>query len=341
MRRLVVGGVLAIAVLTGCDNGPIAPTVVTLATGLNNPTGLIVRDDGSLLVVESGAARILSVSTAGDVADFVTGFSLATFLPYDIGPLSILSLPDGSLIVGEGGGGVGRELVSFFDATGAPSGASALTPAGGGNFQSLALDPASGDLFVASANTDRIFKAVAVDGGFGNPQLFIADTTIDPISMSAPTALAFDADGNLLVGFAGFSGAGIVRVDMQQATDPPSVARLYSTDRMVTAIATRPSDGAIFFAEFSFSNVGDSRIARLDSAGQDVMFTRDVVAPSAIAFNSDDTLYVTTLGRTPNADTGSVLKVFIETFGPPAADNSNSSPDTPPPTDAQAPPAPA
>jgi len=332
--------VLAITTIAGCDNGPIAPTVVTLATGLNNPTGLIVRDDGSLLVVESGAARIISVSDAGDIADFITGFSLATFLPYDIGPLSILAQSDGSLIVGEGGGGVGRELVSFFDATGAPSAASGLSPPGGGNFQSLALEPSTGDLFIASANTDRIFKATAVDGVFGNPQPFIADTTVEPIAMSAPTALAFDTNGNLLVGFADFSGAGIVRIDTQQQTDAPSVSRLYSTDRMVTAIAVRPSDGAIFFAEFSFSNVGDSRIASLDSAGQDATFTQNVVAPSAIAFDSNDTLYVTTLGRTPNATTGAILKMFIETFGTPANGNTNSSPGMSPPTNAQTPPAP-
>lgn len=308
------------ALLAGCDDGPIPPRVETIVTGLNNPTDVALLTGGTLAVVESGASRVITVAADGTTSPLITGFSLGTFFPYDIGPLSLIVQSDGTLIVGEGGGTIGRERVSFFDSDGVELSDSALVPVSGGNFYDLAIHPLSGDLYVTSANTDRIFRArVAEGGGFDDLTEFVADTTLPPIGHAAPTAVAFDDAGVLLVGFADFSGSGIVRLSTDDQADSVFINEIYSTERMVTAIAIRPSDGIVFFAEFDFAGVRQSRIGQLRGSDEAQTFLSDVVAPSALTFAPDDTLYVTTLGETPNADTGAVLKLTVETFGAPAS----------------------
>lgn len=281
-----------------------------LADGLNNPTGLALSSGGTLLIVESGAGRILSVDSEGTVAALVSGFSMGTFFPYEIGPLSILVQADESIIVGEGGEPTGGERVSFFAADGMPSGHAPLLPIAGGNFHSLAIHPATGELYIAAANSNKIFRAtIDEDGNFSDPEDFVADTTLAPIERVAPAALAFDADNTLLVGFAGFGTAGIVRLSTETGPDPALIEEIYSTTSMVTAIAVRPSDSVVFFAEFSADNPNLSRVARFTAEGGVEDFLTDVVAPSALLFSADDTLFVAMLGAVPNTDTGSVVSV--------------------------------
>ncbi len=58
------------------DRTPNAPVVV--ATGLMNPEGLALNDDGSLLVVETGASRLSHINLSnGEVTTVVDGLELS------------------------------------------------------------------------------------------------------------------------------------------------------------------------------------------------------------------------------------------------------------------------
>lgn len=301
--------------LTGCggggSSGGISGTLETVVEGLNNPTGIAIRGDGTIIVAESGAGRLITVAADGSTQPLATDFMVGSFFPYDIGPLAVLILEDGTLVVGEGGDIIGRERVSFFTTDGAALSEMNLSPVVGGNYSALALDPVDGALYFTSANTNAIFLAAAQqDQGFDQPESFIADTTADPIGFSAPSSLTFDADGTLLVGFSGFDGAGIVRLAPVSRGATPFIELVYFSTGMVTSLTVRPSDGAVIFSEFNASNVQSGRVAVIAEPGAEVAtLIGNLTGPSAVAFDSAGSLYVATLGDPPNGNAGSVLKL--------------------------------
>ncbi len=383
MATLIVGAPWWLA-LGGCiDEGSGAPSAETVVEGLNNPTGLGILSDGTLLVVESAAGRIVAVDAEGQVSTRVSGFSLGTFFPYEIGPLSLLVSSDGTLIVGEGGSRTGRERISFYDSRGTELPGGALVPISGSNINSLAIHPLTGDLYAASAGSDRIFRAAAIEGGgFAEPEEFVSDTTAAPIGYEAPSALAFDLEGTLLVGFADFDGSGIVQLSTETGSagdadaggadgeqeapdgdgaegaegDGPGdsgeggvenqeeqarvagpvaefslIREVLTTSRIITAIALRPSDGAVFFAEAELvsNQLGMGRVARIVGLGGGEVSVETYIdaltAPSALAFGADDTMYIATLGTPPNSSTGVVLRIAGE--GPSAPAGLSEGPD--------------
>jgi len=322
--------------VVGCGGGPIPPDAAIVASGLNNPTDVALLGEGVVLVVESGAGRIVQVSADGGVTELVSGFAMGTFFPYDIGPLSVVVQADGTLIVGEGGGLIGRERVSFLGSDGSAAGLEPLVPISGGDFRDIVVDPTSGDLFIASASSNRIFRAAAFDGAFSEAAEFVGDTALAPIGFAHPWGLAIDAEDNLLVGFADEAGGGIVSIPLNgDGVTAPAV--IYTTDRMVTGVAVRPADGVVFFAEFAAARVQDARIGRFRD-GEVETYYGEVVGPSSITFGPDGELYVSMLGVTPNADGGSVVRLTPVTLSdtsdsttgvtddesPPSDDNANS-----------------
>lgn len=309
------------ATISGCDDGRTsAPLAETLVDGLNNPTGIAILTDGSLVVAESGAARLITVAADGSTTPLVTGFELGSYFPYDIGPLSVHVAVDGTIIVGEGGARVGRERISFFDAQGTAMPGQILTPVGGGNFFGVAVHPVSVDLYASSADRNTIIRASrGEDGGYGEPTEFVADTTQAPIGRSAPTALAFETDGSLLVGFADDAGGAIVRLATDTEGNASVVGELYSGDGIITGIALRPSDGDIFFTEYDPNRPDQGRVAGFTDEGDDRTLLSNLIAPSALAFAPDDTLYIATLGQTPNATAGAILVVRSNASEPPVA----------------------
>lgn len=279
----------------------------TLADGLNNPTAVIANTDGSFLVAESGAGRIITVGADGTVTPLVTGFEMGTYTPLDIGPLGLIQASDGGLIVGEGGCPPGLDRVSFYESDGTPS-FEPLVPAGGGDYFGLAIQSSTGNLLIASASTDRLFGVQPADaGGFAEPTVIIDDTTEEPIAAAAPTTLAFDSDGQLYMGFAGEGSAKIVCID----TGTSFVEPVASADSPVTGIAFRPSDGILFYTVFGDGG-GSGAVFNIGTNGLAAEFTGRLDGPTALAFDSADALYVTTIGTSPNAAAGQLLKITVE-----------------------------
>jgi hypothetical protein len=308
--------VLWSAGLAGCGGvpgGDGTQTVVTpVVEGLNNPTGLLVSTDGSLTVAESGAGRIIRVDTEGAVTTLVDGFDLGTYTPYDIGPLSLALAGDGSLIVGEGGNRAGRERVSFFGSDGTAT-HEALTPVRGSDFFGIALEPSTGALFIAGTGSNRIYRAApATAGGFDPATDFVTDTLAEPLSAAAPSALAFDGEGRLLVGFADADGGKISVLTTAAEAESPYVEDLVAATGSVMAITIRPSDGAIVYVEQGAGGIGTIHV--IDPEGVESTLASGLAGPTDLAYppsTTEDKLYVTLLGDTPNAEAGSVVTVEI------------------------------
>ncbi len=333
---------MTLAATVGCfDDGSFIPTVTTVANGLNNPTGLAVRPDGTLLVAESGAGRIAALDADGNTSTFASEFSTGTFFPYDIGPLSLMLLEDGTLVVGEGGESTGRERISFYDTTGVELPDSVIVPVSGSNFNGLALHPTTGDLYAVSTESDRIFRLPALDGGgFGSAQEFVAATAQPPISRAAPSGLAFEPDGMLLVAFSDFEASGILRLTTESDAGSALVDVLYETSSIVTSVAVAPSTGEVFFTEavYAGNQLGRGRVGRFierDGAFTAETYIDDVTAPAALAFGPNGALYVATLGATPNTNAGGVLMADSETTSEsePAGLDDTLIPSEPPPAE--------
>ncbi len=306
----------ALLLASGCHVNSSTPDTETFASDLANPVGLAVTVEGTLLVAESSAGQILAIDAEGVRTPLVIDFPLGTFFPYDIGPLSVFAAADGTIIVGEGGSATGDDRIRFFDASGVESTAGALAAPTGSNFSGLAIHPVTGDLYAASAESDRVFRAKSNgDGSFSALTEWISDTGSPPIGRRAPASVAVASDGSVVVAFADFSQSAIVRFDA--AADDPTAAfdELYATDDVIAAVAIHPGSGEIYFAEsiYTSNRLGTGRVMRLvvadDASVEPETFLDGLSAPSGLAFAADGTLYVALLGLTPNEPTGSIIRV--------------------------------
>jgi sugar lactone lactonase YvrE len=61
-------------------------SMTEVVTGLANPEGITVEADGSLLVVESGAGRLLRVLPTGEVQTLSEGLPTGALAPPDLPP---------------------------------------------------------------------------------------------------------------------------------------------------------------------------------------------------------------------------------------------------------------
>ena len=327
-----VCALVTIGLLTGgCrDFRPQPPTAEVIATGLNNPTGVAVLGDGRVVIAESGAGRLVVPGEDGTVSVLAEGIPVGSFLPYDIGPLSVVEAADGSILVGEGGGMIGAEQVSVWGSDGTAMVERAVVPGRGGNFAGLAIHPTTGAMYVASANTNEILTADAGEGGFGAAAVFVADTTMPPIGFVAPSGLVFESDGSLLVAFAGLNGSGIVRLATEGEMSGMLSDVLYETDDLVTSVAVRAGDGMIFFTETAFDASGTSggRIGMIDTEGMVETFLDTLNGPTGMTVGPDDFVYVAELGEVPNGMSGSVSRFETE------SQEANNDDSTPPVDDA-------
>ena len=315
MRSALAVTCAALVITSGCyplggGDEPRTQTVVTpVAESLNNPTAVLIAADGRLLVAESGAGRILAVDADGNVSTLIESFPVGTYTPFDIGPLSLATAADGTLIVGEGGNRAGRDQVSFYSTDGART-AEPLTPVAGSDLFDVVVDPSSGNLYIAGTGSNRIYVAAPADtGGFAQATDFVSDTTADPIHAAAPSALAFDAQGRLLAGFADDAGGKIVALDTAPQAQPLLIETLVAQSAPIMSIAIRPSDNAIAYAEQDGPQTGS--VVIINPEGIESTFAGGLAGPTDIAFAADDLMYATLIGDTPNDSAGQVVTIEV------------------------------
>jgi len=159
--------------------------------GFNSPGGVAVRADGSLLVADTYASRIVHVTAGGRVLR-IWGQNGETHFSY---PTDVITSPEGGFYVADGY----NDRVQKFDASGAlqykwggPFGLNIFGPFKGWftTVTSLAMAP-DGSLFTADFYNDRIQKFTP-DGrfitAFGTPSQGPGHTEI---------AVAVDSSGNI------------------------------------------------------------------------------------------------------------------------------------------------
>jgi DNA-binding beta-propeller fold protein YncE len=152
------------------DGGGVGTTILGLGDGLGSPRGLAVDPvSGDLFVADALARKVFRWSAAGGLsvfADAADGIGNPEGLAFGAaGELFVSNARnrDASVLRFDGGG-VGTTILGLGDGLGSPRG--------------LAVDPVSGDLFVADAFARKVFRwsaagrlsvfADAADG-IGNP----------------------------------------------------------------------------------------------------------------------------------------------------------------------------
>lgn len=316
MKIDVTGRTRKVAGGFGCTfSGDAGPAV---QAGVCTPRGLAFDALGNLFIADSGNARIRKIDTTGTISTYAgtgscsyAGEGLAAATPVaDL--LDLKFAPSGNLYLstasGCGGTRVRRISPAGMSSLVAGNGTNASTADDGGvqlpaasaiqNPVSIAVD-ALENVYIGEHDAHRI-KRVAADGGSltnfagtggsGNGGENVAATAGQ---LSSPRALAWDADGGLVV--SSFSGFRLRRIDLVSntiATYAGSTSGLVQADGIAAAMAKigRPSAlalspaGVLHFATYADTNAAPNSIKRVDAAG----LVQPVLGPAPLATNATD-----------------------------------------------------
>ncbi len=179
------------------DVGGTGATILGLADGLGSPRGLAIDPvSGDLFMADALVQKVFRWNPVAGLAVFADAAD-------NIGnPQGLAFSPAGELYVGNARNS--DASVVRFDAGG--TGATILGLADGlGSPRELAVDPGSGDLFIADAAAEKVFRWNAVAG------LSVFADAADGIGH--PEGLAFEASGDLFVSNARNSDASVLRFD--------------------------------------------------------------------------------------------------------------------------------
>ncbi len=143
-----------------------------LVDGLNNPSCVTFRPDGTLTVCDSGNGRVILVDEDGTVTDYITGFQTEYWKVdadtgkkrFKLGPLSAVWVDQDTLAVTNAGVGDGAEAVMFYDGPGTADSGKATNSIGPttedekdkgeGNLTGLSLSADGKTLFMAGQGAD-------------------------------------------------------------------------------------------------------------------------------------------------------------------------------------------
>ncbi len=270
-RIAVLAAILALTVAAAaCSSEPVDDGRITIVEGLTSPRGLILDEDGNLLIAETGGGRLHKVTPEGDVLPFAESLPYALNsgpnAAYRAGP-SAISIVDGEIfvLVGEFLGSKSSRLYRITD----DAGYEAVTPAidalspFGNRFSNPydIVDAPEVDGWIVSDGGANSLLAVDRDGNVRDYFVFENFEHEDhnaPIEV-VPTGIARGADGAVYVGvLTGFpypdEAATVWRVeDMNadgDAMDEGEVEPYVTGLTAITDIIFGP-DGTLYIAEFS------------------------------------------------------------------------------------------
>ncbi len=308
-------------------------TTRLVADGLNNPSCVTFRPDGTLTVCDSGNGRVVLIDDNGTVSDYVTGFPTEYWKTdaqtgtqrFRLGPLSAVWIDNDTLAVTNAGLADGQETILFFSGPGTADSGRATNSVGPtsddprdkgeGNLTGLSLSEDGSTLFAAGQGSDAGTWVLSADVQKRRlSPVFSADRA--GITVNSPMATLPEGDSLLVL----YSGAGgqddglIVRwnVATKQVmaqwtlpglTDPMGFARMPGQDIYV-----------VVDNNWALTEVKDGRIALVqlpaDGGEAQVMVVADrLKGPVSCAFSPDNELFIAQLGPMFDSGQGQILKI--------------------------------
>jgi WD40 repeat protein len=269
-----------------------------------------------VFISDSANGRICRVDN-GKLVDVVTGspkdvYGKGPF--YDIGPLGVTFSSDGKmLIVGDGGFKDGEECIRVYNVPDenkpalnyekdASQKLGPLAPADGvlgeGNLYGLALT--SSALYVTCNGDDTkgwIAKADLNGTKFGKLERWLP--TKEAVEVDAPVAITTNKQGDLVVGqFGEVNKPHDSLLTFYSAKTGKKLMNLETHLYDLTGLAYSPKTGLLYGTDFAWMAPGEGGLYRIDASDSGVKTTKiaSLDKPTALAFASDGTLYITVVG---------------------------------------------
>ena len=292
--------------------------VETVLEALINPSGVAVQPEtGVVFVSDSGAGRVIRV-VDGKAEDVITDFPMDVYgedPKYDIGPLGLLFLDKDTLVVGGGGNPDGEELVRVYavpaagtEAINAEEMKESVGPlketeeiAGEGNFYAVAANEAA--IFVTCNGDDNKGWVSRADrnGKLDKLTRFIA--TKEAVDVDAPVGITISPEGHVVVGQMGeITAPKDSLLSFYGASDGKLLLNLDTGLFDITSLVYSPKTGQLYALDFAWMAPEEGGLFRLDGEGTGkdqsckAVKQASLDKPTAMAFGSDGTLYITAFG---------------------------------------------
>ena len=298
------------------------PDITQVVTNLENPSGVVVHSGTGHVFVASrfGVHRYDPKAPLAhlEISDYPEPTDIYGKGPkYDIGPLGLAFLDDVHLVVGDGSRKDGSELVRIYKIGPAPLAPAKyqkeedaaitlgpLTPSeetakGEGNFYGIAVG--AGSIFVTCNGDDTkgwVSRAEITDGKPGDLKPFIA--TKVATGVDAPVPITFSPDGKDLV--IGQMGEMNVPNDSLLTIYDPSSGNLKKSLKTglhdIAGMAYSPKTGKLYVTDFAWLNTSEGGLFELEVKDEEVNAKKilGLDKPTALAFDSEGRLYLTTFG---------------------------------------------
>lgn len=290
--------------------------VKVIVDGLDNPSGIAIQPEtGTVFIANSGASQVVKV-VDGKAEPVITDFPVDVYgkgPKYNIGPLGLLFLDKNTLVVGGGGLLDGEELLRVYQLKddGKSIKADEMKSSsklaedgdikGEGNFYALTASP---DAIYISCNGDDTkgwVSRAAIKGNEVSPiERFLA--TKEATEVDAPVGLTISSDGYLLVGQMG--EITVPNDSLLTFYDPESkemLLNLKTNLHDICTVAYSPRK-QLYVLDFAWADTTQGGLFQIlnDEKSESGMRTKKILAldkPTAMAFDSDGSLYITVVGE--------------------------------------------
>ncbi|MBX3437064.1 MAG: hypothetical protein KF861_06210 [Planctomycetaceae bacterium] len=341
--RILVLATFAICGLAGSASAVDPSDLVTLADGLENPTGVAIQPGtGDVFVAERPGIVRFTIRNNGDVKRTVEISKFPTDQYgkgpiYDIGPLGLAFASSEYLIVGDGSQQDVNELIRIYRVDGNPpsvplSADSAVLSLGPlasteelkaeGNYYGVAYSRKNRAIY-ATANGDdtKGWIVRSVQGADDIPQKlerFLA--TKEAVEVDAPVAITLNKDDDLVVGQMGEIN---IPSDSLLSIYDAKTGKLkanYETGLFdITGLAYGP-DGTLYATDFAWMDTTQGALYTLTISGDECVAEKviDLDKPTALAFGENGDLYVTVMGTVKEGDAtppGKLLRIAKDKLG--------------------------
>jgi hypothetical protein len=317
MKRLsLLAGVVLAAWLSSAALAADAK-VETVYEGLNNPAGIAVQPEtGHVFIADSGALKVVRI-VDGKAEDVITGFSKDVYGKgpmYDIGPLGLAFLDKDTLVVGGGGKPDGEEELFLFTVPKAGEKAIAADkpklsfklPAmadvkGEGNFYGIAITK-TGIYVTTNGDDTKGWVAKADINGTKVENFARSIATKEAVEVDAPIGITISPRGEIVVGQMGDINVpedGLL--SFYSAKDGKLLANYKTGLNDITALTYSPK-GQLYATDFAWLDATKGGlfqfIAEIKEGKPSLKATKiaSLDKPTAMAFGSDGTLYITLIG---------------------------------------------